>query len=300
MAKKLQGRTPTRTLQVATRELSSVEVSSDGSWLVTGGWDGSWAWDFATGAVVRHYEATPNKAVNWATRISPDGTRVVAGYGNLTLSFYEASTGRVVREHAAMDGIITSVSMAADGKHVLTGQPQQKIVLWDLATGDSLKVLKAKRSYCWKVALGPDAGLAVSASGPDKLVHVWDLQAGQEVAALAGHEKTIECLAFSGDGETVVSGSKDKTARLWKVSSSTPTMAHVLTGPRKAISDVAFSPDGVNVAASSIDGFVYLWRVSDGALVDTLEAGEPVPAVAFAPNGCVVGGGRGKAHVWVP
>ena len=95
MAKKTKaaGQPPTRSVAAGTRELFSVQVSSDGALLVTGGWDRSRTWDFQTGAAVRHYEATPSRgAVNWQTAMSADGKRVVAGYGDLSLAFYEGSS----------------------------------------------------------------------------------------------------------------------------------------------------------------------------------------------------------------
>jgi hypothetical protein len=44
---------------------------------------------------------------------------------------------------------------------------------------------------------------------------VWDVVTGKEVARLPGHRDYVWSLAFSPDGKTLVSGSGDKSVRLW-------------------------------------------------------------------------------------
>ena len=48
-------------------------------------------------------------------------------------------------------------------------------------------------------------------------VVVWDVAAEREVATLKGHTDEVESVAFSRDGNFVVSGSEDGSARVWEV-----------------------------------------------------------------------------------
>ncbi len=68
-------------------------------------------------------------------------------------------------------------------------------------------------------------------------------------------------VAFSPDGKTVLTGSADKTARLWDAATGQPI------GPplphRDAVQAVAFSPDGKTVLTGSDDRTARLWDVPD-------------------------------------
>jgi WD40 repeat protein len=46
---------------------------------------------------------------------------------------------------------------------------------------------------------------------------LWDVQTGQELRRFAGHTAGVEDAVFSPDGKYILTGSDDKTARLWDV-----------------------------------------------------------------------------------
>jgi len=50
-------------------------------------------------------------------------------------------------------------------------------------------------------------------------VRIWDAASRREIATLKGHAGMVFSAAFSADGKEVVTGSQDKTARIWDVSS---------------------------------------------------------------------------------
>ena len=47
---------------------------------------------------------------------------------------------------------------------------------------------------------------------------VWDALTGVEVKELKGHTGSVDSVAFSSDGAWIVSGSEDKSVRVWDVS----------------------------------------------------------------------------------
>ncbi|MBN2192012.1 MAG: hypothetical protein JW751_04290 [Polyangiaceae bacterium] len=82
---------------------------------------------------------------------------------------------------------------------------------------------------------------------------------------LEGHQGRIWSVGFSPDGSLLVSGSSDRTVRLWRVRDG--AALRTLDGHQGSVMSVAFSPDGSLLASSSPDGTVRYWRVSDGSLL---------------------------------
>jgi WD40 repeat protein len=48
---------------------------------------------------------------------------------------------------------------------------------------------------------------------------LWDVATGREIRTFFGHEEPVNSVAFSSDGRTALSGSKDDTLRLWDLTS---------------------------------------------------------------------------------
>jgi WD40 repeat protein len=111
---------------------------------------------------------------------------------------------------------------------------------------------------------------------------------------LRGHEDAVWSIAFSPDGSRIVSGSQDKTLRLWDARTGRP-IGEPLRGHEDAVWSVAFSPDGSRIVSGSRDKTLRLWNARTGQSI-----GEPlrgheswVSSVAFSPDGSRVVSGSG-------
>ena len=101
-------------------------------------------------------------------------------------------------------------------------------------------------------------------------------------ATLSGHSEDVTPVSFSPDGNTIASGSVDKTIKLWDA--STGTLKTTLTGHGNLVSSVCFSPDGNTLASGSLDSTIKLWDARTGTLKTTL-TGHMVLCVSFSPDG---------------
>jgi len=83
---------------------------------------------------------------------------------------------------------------------------------------------------------------------------------------LRGHDDGVDAVAISPDNRWVVTGSWDKTARLWELNAKNPAAEPViLRGHDGPVDAVAISPDSRWVVTGSRDGTARLWllRVED-------------------------------------
>ena len=77
-----------------------------------------------------------------------------------------------------------------------------------------------------------------------------------------GPSGAVEAVAFSPDGKTVLTGSDDRTARLWDAATGRP-LGLTLTHQGEVVA-VAFSPDGKTVLTGSMDKTARLWDAATG------------------------------------
>jgi WD40 repeat protein len=117
--------------------------------------------------------------------------------------------------------------------------------------------------------------------------------------SLEGHTHWVLAVAVSPDGRTIVSGSHDRTVKVWEAESG--RLLRSLEGHTGGVNAVAVSPDGRTIVSGSLDRTVKVWEAQSGRLLRSLEGHTDwVLAVAVSPDGrTIVSGARDSTvKVW--
>ena len=114
--------------------------------------------------------------------------------------------------------------------------------------------------------VSPDGKWIATASGfEDASIRIWDSSNGRLVKKLDGHTGWVSRLAFSADGQFLVSGASDQTIRFWDT--QTWTESRLLRGHTDEIKALAVSPKTHLIATSSKNGDLMLW-LANGEMAD--------------------------------
>jgi WD40 repeat protein len=162
----------------------------------------------------------------WLPAFHPDGRLLLLpGAGG---KVYEAEKGRTVYEVKLRRGRgLRQIVFSPDGRRVALVEQT--------------------------ASLGPGE---VSVNDPG-VVHVCDAATGRLLRTLQGHARDIRCAAFSPDGRYLVTGSADRTARVWDA--DTGKELGTQRGHRARITAVAFTPTGRLALSADADSKVRVW-----------------------------------------
>jgi WD40 repeat protein len=117
------------------------------------------------------------------------------------------------------------------------------------------------------------------------------------IQKLVGHEAVICALAWSPDGGTLASASRDRTIRLWNTDNW--ILQRKLVVHESWIKCIDWSPDSRVLASGSRDQRVKCWDTRDEP-VDAYQHGDHVECVAWMPTGWILASGArdGTVTVW--
>jgi WD40 repeat protein len=204
------------------REYYTAAFSPDGRMLVTGQGDGVvQVWDAQLGREVatlgRH-----KKEVRGVV-FSRDGLCLASASGDGRVKLWDATRLDQMQQarltlQARVPGASLNVGFSSDGQRLATGGEENTVKIWDVQTGRELHTLRGHSGEVYTLAFSPDAESRwVASAGEDSSIKIWESHAGKLVRSFRGHTGLVSSLAFSPDGRRLVSGSRDKTVKVWDV-----------------------------------------------------------------------------------
>ncbi|TBU26176.1 hypothetical protein BD311DRAFT_456237, partial [Dichomitus squalens] len=130
----------------------------------------------------------------------------------------------------------------------------------------------------------------------------FSLTSSKAHAVLSRHTFWVHSVAYSPDGRHIVSGSSDRTVRVWDAETGESILELSCGSWAAWVQEVAFSPDGHHIAAAVQDSTVRIWDSTTGeAVCEPLQGHEgPVECIVYSPDGrrIVSSDCRGRIYIW--
>ncbi|HEY7314353.1 MAG TPA: protein kinase [Gemmataceae bacterium] len=182
----------------------------------------------------------------------------------------------------------TSVALSADAQWLAAGTEGGVVRLWGVWGGRSTtqEFLTPTQTGVTGLAFAGQNGRFLAAATADNCIQGWFTLSGMPAFTLRGHRRSVTSVACSTDpgGQCLLSGSRDRTVRLWDISRLEDDVT--LRPANKGVTSIGFSPDGAWLASATQDKVLKVINLATGKPVVTLKR---LPAVlnglAFRPVG---------------
>ncbi|XP_031486087.1 protein ROOT INITIATION DEFECTIVE 3 isoform X2 [Nymphaea colorata] len=221
----------TRSFVEPIKPLSS---NDDGTYIIGGGRSGAiYLWEVATGRLLRRWAAHFKEVT--CLIFSDDGSLIISGSEDGSVKVWSIlrlldDGGNLQHEHPYEHRFhghtlpVTDVVSGYGGCNaiIISSSDDCTCKVWSLSLGVLLRTISFPDKVA-AVALEPGE-YAFYAACNDANIYIGALNCGNStdsiygkdiIGMLSDHSEAVTCLALSIDGVTLVSGSKDKTVRVW-------------------------------------------------------------------------------------
>jgi WD40 repeat protein/serine/threonine protein kinase len=304
----LAGAGDKRVLAGHTGGVPVVAFSPNGALLAAGGKDNSVSlWKVATGERVHRIAALPEPVQTLA--FSPDGSLLAVSSGG-TARLWDTSSWQALAEvPPEPGGEFWSLAFSPDGAY-LAGSGEAGVRLWKLERGQNgprlLAVAQPSKELAASLCFSPDSRTLawVERVGYDRIVRLWDVNAGLGRLLRARPAHWVLTLAFAPDGRLALINDQQE-AEWWDVDAGRRVAAYgrgeleQRSGTSIWSTITALSPDGAWYAVAN--RAISLWDAQTGRLLLALpRENSPVIALAWSPNRShlAVGSADGSLALW--
>ena len=212
--------------------------------------------------------------------ISPDGRFLASPQQDddtrrklFPVHILEAHTGKLLFQRSAQsDGWIEAIAFSPDSKTIAVCDTRS-IYLWDTDVTEVKARFKTLDTIISALAFSPN-GKLIACGCSDGSIRLWNATAQQKglggtigqylpTLKLKGHKETVNKLAFSPDGATLLSGSYDGTIRAWDTTTGRET--YTCPGHMNGINAIAVSEQtGILISLDSSFTQVRQWDTENG------------------------------------
>jgi WD40 repeat protein len=256
-------------------------------------------WDVTAGTELRTLPG--HKGQTRILGFAPEDHRLVTTGSDGLVRLWYADTGR--SEALLTEPFVRGIAFEPDGRAVaVAGLHAIRLCGWP--SGTDIYPIRTPTASVNLVAPSPDGRHVATASFNDRFISIWDTATGQLRHSLPGHGGRVFSLAWTPDGQTLLSaggdpdlpgGQKPRLLR-WDIATGrTQAAAAVLYG--MPFEGFLLSPDGKLLVALHNDKPADIWDPATGQGLRTLE-GNGVPLAFTADGRTLLGWRKKQAFVW--
>lgn len=283
-----------RTLDAHQGPISDLSFDPGGGALISASQDGTWiAWSPSTGRQGKSATAHSGGPV-FAAAVHPNGKTLATSGNDDNIHLWDLRSGRQQRSIKCPEGAPTSLVFDQGGAVLAGTSPLSPVQTWDARSGRLLRNLKAVRARA--VAFSGD-GQRLFAAG--RGLDQWDVRSGTDLLSSLGHRGHIVALAFTQQGNALLTAGADRGLFLWEASTGYQLQA---LPSRKPLRDLDIAQGTSLLAYANEDSDIHLFDLDTGQQRHLRAHSQPGTAVAFSRGGQRLATGAQDATIllWDP
>jgi WD40 repeat protein/serine/threonine protein kinase len=305
-------------------------LSTDGRYAISGG-NPLKLWDVESGRCLRTFSGYTDSVL--AVCFNSNRRYALSVSADKSIRLWEVATGRCIRTFVGHKRDISSIFISMDDSIALTGSLDGTLKLWDLRLEINFPkapLMLSRVQSIKEIVLAQDMVNRLVAEGQKKLaqgetseaarqiqramelpgfsrspvvLQVWrqlyiclpriSFREGWEVMSLQGHTAAVNSVCMSPDGRYALSGSSDKTLKLWELERGCCLLTY--EGHTSDVNSVCLSADGRYALSGSKDKTLKLWDIESGRCLSTCWGGKwNIDCVSLSADGryALSGGGE--------
>jgi WD40 repeat protein len=252
-----------------------------GARIVSGNTDGTLSiFDRESGREIRNVRGHSDQVT--AVAVSSNGKLIASGSADSTVRLWNAESGQEISVFRGHLGPVGSIHFhPTEAQLVSCGESGGKT--WDITRVHlDYEEIEANRAIAGEMQFSPEGRrLFIATHNGDILL--CDAGTGVVLGRFQDHTATVQCLRINRAGTRLLSGSSDKTARIWNA--KTREVIHTLSGHAGNVRSVVWHPYGSRVLTASDDGTAIVWNAFTGLPIKRLEIDrQQIEAVAISPT----------------
>lgn len=237
-------------------EVFACVYSSDGAFVLSGGWDGCLRlWMPGSAHSVTRLEAAIKPLS--ACAFSRDGTALVSGSMDGELRWWDAVSHQRKRSFFAHIRPISAIQFSPDGLQFATASWDRKLLLHSVSDQQANRPLIGHQDIVSGCRWSADSQQLLSWSH-DGTLRLWDVENACEIARLADHADRVTAACLSADGHWAISGCRDGRVKLWDLRRHVEIRSIRMEGE---VRGCWFLDNGNSVLTVSAEGWIALWSL---------------------------------------